>query len=116
MYSSLNLFCPSAREEDEVLKIEPEARILVLEPGEVLLVPSGWWHYVESMDLSISVNVWLPLDKDRESRLGEAVVKLLVNEIGRGLVPTSEQSSVSSHFDTVSLVTSISFGFIADSL
>ncbi len=28
---------------------------LVLEPGEVLFLPVGWWHYVRSLDVSITV-------------------------------------------------------------
>jgi len=28
-----------------------------LEPGEVLLMPAGWWHYVEYQDVSFSVAV-----------------------------------------------------------
>src|SRR5690606_16747779 len=27
-----------------------------LEPGDVLYIPKGWWHYVRSLDTSISVN------------------------------------------------------------
>jgi lysine-specific demethylase 8 len=27
-------------------------------PGDALFIPRGWWHYLASMDLSISVNVW----------------------------------------------------------
>jgi [protein]-arginine 3-hydroxylase / protease len=36
---------------------------LIVEPGEVLWVPAGWWHYVESLDVSISFNFFwvLPL-------------------------------------------------------
>jgi len=28
----------------------------ILEPGDVLFIPQGWWHYVKSLDFSISVN------------------------------------------------------------
>jgi len=27
-------------------------------PGDALYIPRGWWHYLASVDLSISVNVW----------------------------------------------------------
>lgn len=30
----------------------------VLGPGEGLYIPSGWWHYVRSLDASGSVNYW----------------------------------------------------------
>jgi hypothetical protein len=35
----------------EVKKIE-----VILEPGEVLFLPVGWWHHVRSLDISISVS------------------------------------------------------------
>lgn len=38
---------------------------LILEPGDVIFLPIGWWHHVESLDISISVsftNFWFPND------------------------------------------------------
>ena len=29
---------------------------VILHPGEMLFIPRGWWHHVESMDMSISVS------------------------------------------------------------
>lgn len=48
---------------------------IALEPGDVLLVPHGWWHDVVCTTFSISVNMWLPLDhEDNIARVHEAVV------------------------------------------
>jgi lysine-specific demethylase 8 len=33
-----------------------DALYTVLEPGEILFIPRGYWHYVRSLDPSISVN------------------------------------------------------------
>jgi lysine-specific demethylase 8 len=30
----------------------------VLEEGEVLYIPVGWWHYVRGMSVSFSVSFW----------------------------------------------------------
>ena len=94
VYSSINFFAPSI-EEEKLLKKIPGAKLVVLEPGEVLLVPKGWWHYVESLDLSVSVNVWLPLKTDSKARLKEALVKLVVNGIGKNIPSASENSECS---------------------
>lgn len=29
-----------------------------LEPGEMLFIPSKWWHHVTSLEKSFSVNFW----------------------------------------------------------
>ena len=29
---------------------------IVLHPGEMIFIPRGWWHHVESLDTSISVS------------------------------------------------------------
>lgn len=36
----------------------PNALRSILEPGDILYIPSKWWHYVRSLDTSISVNIW----------------------------------------------------------
>ncbi|WP_375771709.1 cupin-like domain-containing protein [Archangium gephyra] len=36
-----------------------EARVAVLEPGEVLFTPPFWWHHVESFGLNVMINNWL---------------------------------------------------------
>ena len=30
----------------------------ILEPGDCLFIPRGWWHYVQSLDVSASVSFW----------------------------------------------------------
>jgi ribosomal protein L16 Arg81 hydroxylase len=30
----------------------------IISPGDVLFIPSGWWHDVRSLDLAVSVNFW----------------------------------------------------------
>lgn len=33
---------------------------LVIEPGEILFIPAGWWHYVRALEPSLSMNFfWL---------------------------------------------------------
>lgn len=36
---------------------------VILEPGQVLYVPRHWWHFVESLEDSISVNMWIEMVK-----------------------------------------------------
>lgn len=31
---------------------------VILEPGQCLYIPVGWWHYVESLTISFSVSFW----------------------------------------------------------
>ncbi|CAP70263.1 uncharacterized protein PODANS_3_3460, partial [Podospora anserina S mat+] len=30
----------------------------ILEPGETLYIPVGWWHYVRGLSVSFSVSFW----------------------------------------------------------
>ena len=31
---------------------------VILQPGETLFIPPGYWHYVRSLSVSISVSFW----------------------------------------------------------
>lgn len=49
------------REElDKTFPLFGEARYVetVLEEGECLYIPVGWWHYVRSLSVSFSVSFW----------------------------------------------------------
>ncbi len=38
----------------------PQRRDIVLEPGQMLYLPLGWWHQVDSLDdVNININFWL---------------------------------------------------------
>ena len=32
--------------------------LAVVHPGSVMVVPPGWWHYMQSYDANLSVNTW----------------------------------------------------------
>lgn len=56
---------------------------LTLDPGDLLVLPRRWWHDVESLTPSISVNAWVvsPRDRFTASYLGSRTRKLL-HELG----------------------------------
>ncbi|XP_063423182.1 uncharacterized protein LOC134707400 isoform X2 [Mytilus trossulus] len=51
--------------------------VVILEPGDVLYVPRHWWHFVESLETSISINTWVEMDEDKESHVTEAISRVL---------------------------------------
>merc|ERR1719322_2003576 len=53
--------------------------IITLEAGDMLYVPCRWWHFVENLENSCSVNARFPLEIDCSSRVVEAVTRLIVN-------------------------------------
>ncbi|XP_076659758.1 HSPB1 associated protein 1 [Halictus rubicundus] len=91
VYSKFNFFAPTEEDERNILKIEDKPKLVTLEPGDVLFVPAGWWHYVESLELSISVNIWLPIATDNISRVKEALVKLIVARVGKNIWRNSDK-------------------------
>lgn len=38
-----------------------DAYEVVLNPGDILIVPANWWHYVENLNTSLTINTWIPL-------------------------------------------------------
>ncbi|XP_065334301.1 HSPB1-associated protein 1 isoform X2 [Cloeon dipterum] len=78
IYSEINFFSPPKR------ITLTGARVVTLNPGDVLFVPNGWWHYVETISpLAVSLNTWIPLPCDRFRQVEESLVKLLVSSVCR---------------------------------
>lgn len=59
--SRVNVFDPDSQSE-VAFPLYRQAKLrkiqVSLEPGNILFIPRGWWHAVESLDVSISVNFW----------------------------------------------------------
>lgn len=48
----------------------------------MLYVPHNWWHFVECLDLTLSINTWVEMDYDDEiSRLNEILTKTLIQSL-----------------------------------
>ena len=60
VYNELGLFSEVDVESPDLERFPRFARTtpatIVLEPGQVLFLPVGWWHHVRSLDVSISVS------------------------------------------------------------
>jgi tRNA wybutosine-synthesizing protein 5 len=56
--SRINVFDPDLQEFPLFQRALSMATDMVLEPGNMLYIPSRWWHAIESLDVSISVNIW----------------------------------------------------------
>lgn len=55
---------------------------MTLNPGDILIVPANWWHYVENLELSLTVNTWIPLEThDAFARLEECFVRTQIEKI-----------------------------------
>jgi len=52
-----------------------------LRAGEVLFVPKHWWHHVQSLTPSISINTWLPDEQDSMERVKESLVNFLLYSV-----------------------------------
>ncbi|XP_067995095.1 HSPB1-associated protein 1 isoform X1 [Melanerpes formicivorus] len=77
VFSKVNVANPDLKRFPEFRNTTPH--VATLSPGQVLLVPRHWWHYVESIDpITVSINSWIELDADHEARVEEAITRTLV--------------------------------------
>ena len=56
--SRLNVFTPDVAAFPEFARAQRHGVDFTISPGDLLYIPQGWWHAVESLDVSISVNSW----------------------------------------------------------
>jgi HSPB1-associated protein 1 len=72
VFSQVNIKRPDFNRHPCFRSAEPFQ--VTLEPGQVLFVPKHWWHFVECLETSISVNTWVNVDSDCIDRVEEAVI------------------------------------------
>ena len=57
--SPIELEAPTVLQQyPDLAESAPPALYALLQPGDLLFIPSRWWHHVRSLDFSASVNVW----------------------------------------------------------
>jgi ribosomal protein L16 Arg81 hydroxylase len=56
--SRVDVFCPDKAKFPQYETAETEKQESILEPGDTLYLPRLWWHAVETIETSISVNFW----------------------------------------------------------
>ncbi|XP_072929994.1 HSPB1-associated protein 1 [Epargyreus clarus] len=100
VYSELNFYCPSNLDSFHGIT---GARMVELSAGDALLVPRGWWHYVQNIDpLNITVNIWLPHEKDTSAHVSEALIKILVAQLCKDLPQETAKLLVNPNEDDIS--------------
>ncbi|CAG9859596.1 unnamed protein product [Phyllotreta striolata] len=78
IYSKFNFFSPQT---DDFQGNTNKCRKCILNPGDVLFVPHKWWHYVENLETSITINAWCPSKEDDEERLQESIVQFFIKQM-----------------------------------
>ncbi|XP_075147953.1 HSPB1 associated protein 1 [Haematobia irritans] len=106
VYCLENFYAPSCEEMKQLLKLKGQCYHCILEPNDVLIVPRHWWHFVEAMEISLSVNAWIPLQCDIENQIEECIVKYFIdtfleskNDAVKEYVRNPNQLSCSTSYD-----------------
>ncbi|CAL4070833.1 unnamed protein product, partial [Meganyctiphanes norvegica] len=83
IYSEVGFPSPNISSHPNLMQSTPY--VVTLEPGDVLFVPQHWWHFVEHLDFSISINTWLELPQDEIERTKEAIVMYQIGSLCQGI-------------------------------
>lgn len=84
VYCMENFYAPAPDKLSHYEKFKDQAYNCVLGAGDVLIVPRHWWHYVEAVNTSFSVNYWVPLKTDLDHTLDELLVKHIIESFAKG--------------------------------
>ncbi|CAF0854545.1 unnamed protein product [Brachionus calyciflorus] len=80
VYTQVNIKNPDLKKFKNFNKVK--VYVVELSPGDVLYVPHNWWHYVESLSDSISINTWVEIEGvDDLARLKEILCKCLIQGV-----------------------------------
>lgn len=88
IYSQVNFTNIDTKRFSKICESTPF--VVTLNPGDVLVVPKHWWHFVESESFSISVNSWIELPSDDKDQLKEALVMYQVGSVCQSVESTDE--------------------------
>jgi tRNA wybutosine-synthesizing protein 5 len=79
--SEIDLDNPDLNQFPLFSSAQPPINVL-LEPGDMLFIPPGWWHQVRSLDMSVSVSYWWNrLDITEPNWIGDMPVTDIVNSL-----------------------------------
>ncbi|XP_013102723.2 HSPB1-associated protein 1 [Stomoxys calcitrans] len=81
VYCLENFYAPTAMDVIKLSKLSGQCYHYVLEPNDVLIVPRHWWHFVEALETSLSVNAWIPLSCDVDNQIEECIVKYFMDKM-----------------------------------
>ncbi|EDX14681.1 GD21348 [Drosophila simulans] len=84
VYCLENFYAPDPAKIQSYEHLSRQAYHCNLQPGDVLIVPRNWWHYVEAKSTSLSVNYWVPLKVDTDLMLDEFLAMHIVESFVRG--------------------------------
>ncbi|KAH8358426.1 hypothetical protein KR093_000059, partial [Drosophila rubida] len=84
VYCLENFYAPAPNKLGHYEQFHGQAYHCLLYPGDVLIVPRHWWHYVEAEEMSLSVNYWVPLKTDLDFTLDELIVKHVIESFVKG--------------------------------
>ncbi|KAF0749530.1 HSPB1-associated protein 1, partial [Aphis craccivora] len=113
-YSKINFSCP-----DNIQNIDDACKCVtvVLSPGDVLIVPHKWWHYVENLTTAVSINTWIQIPKyDNKARLSESVVRFMVSSVCSGMSKNIQMALLNPNEKYSSSMTAESINFIDQSI